>query len=575
MDCKLEQQVKLVINFNGLVTGFDVIDTSISGNSNASESYLRSHNYIVTLGTAVSSTPTIGITGTIDGTPTRVTTVRVPGTSGSTDEWLLSFDRPISGLQISNLTISGNTITGLQFTGGAYRLGINNPTNTSGTLSVNVRQGAVRPLGSNIAGPSQSESSGSYAFDTTGLRTPRVTISSGSFDPTVRPGAANGTVYFQTYWTNATSTQLDMLASADITVNGITATASVNTRMGTTIPISVPMPANTNSDMSITIGANAIGSNTNIRTTSSCLFVDNRDLTDIPTARFTLPNGTQISDTSDILVDWGQDVTDFRDGDISVTGGGTLVGVLANRWVYLLTGPATIGIGDITNVPSDNRVTGIHQHSGGLNRWIITFGVATATAPPIMIRGATIRGQGTSYGQNYTIRITNPTSGTGTINATVNAEAVDAVDDLVQGPASPQNSGSYAYNRDIVPRITNIDIPDRLTEYDDPDNLDDTNAIIIDFNTPVKGVSSDAFLLEGMDGVSIANANIFYDNTDPEPTDSPDAADRDTQIVDAMGDLIDPQTPKRYWKIRLTVPVAIPQGTLKVYLADNTINNDP
>ena len=91
---------------------------------------------------------------------------------------------------------------------------------------------------------------------------------------------------------------MDMLADADITVNGITATASVQTRMGNTIPITVPIPANTSDDFSITIAANSVGSNA--ATTGPCVYVSNVAGQAAPTVSFSLPDGLQTGTTSEV-----------------------------------------------------------------------------------------------------------------------------------------------------------------------------------------------------------------------------------------------------------------------------------
>ena len=177
-------------------------------------------------------------------------------------------------------------------------------------------------------------------------------------------------------------------------------------------------------------------------------------------------------------------------------------------------------------------------------------------------------------GENtYTLRINLPSNADGSLQISVNPRTFHIEDNRSRlGPPTQQYLGTIFYNnRPDTPRIININIPDRLSS--DPSANTDNNAVIIDFNLPVKGVSVNAFKLEGMDNVTLMNEDIYYATT-PDPDVPPSVENRNLAIIDSGGDLITTIEAK-YYKLRLRVPERVPRGILKIYLADGIINNDP
>ena len=179
----------------------------------------------------------------------------------------------------------------------------------------------------------------------------------------------------------------------------------------------------------------------------------------LPSATFDLPTGTQTGATSDITVNWSTRVFGFTnaDTDIVISGGGTRNSLLAQDWAITLDSTVT-SLSSVT--VTGHTVSSIDRDPRGpddpnpSDRWIIRLSTAIDALQTSEVTSPSISSV-ESADQTYTIRVNNPSSGSGAITATIQENVATAVNDTTaSGPEIPQNSGSYTYDRTPESRFT-------------------------------------------------------------------------------------------------------------------------
>ena len=260
----------------------------------------------------------------------------------NTDEPTL--DHNINGFTTDDITVSGasgatknlGTRQGL-----SYPCYITIPTGLNGNVKIIIRANALGTR-TNIV-----TSSACIAYDTREPK-PIVTISAGGFD------SSSDTVNFMSYWENTDTTELAQFTASDITVSGATgATASLGARQDLAVPITVSnLPANTNSNLKITIAENSLGTNTNEATDSPCVGYDTRKSKPIVT--ISTGGFDDSSDTVSFFAYWENTTgaildSQFRSADITVSGATGATVSLGTR--QGLSYPITV-----SNLPDDTNL---------------------------------------------------------------------------------------------------------------------------------------------------------------------------------------------------------------------------
>ena len=160
-------------------------------------------------------------------------------------------------------------------TGSSFRIITNQiPVGYSGNARIQIQRDALGPR------TNFGVSSGCTPFDTRTAITerPQVIIGPGNFCPT------NRTLTWRVFVINASTAEFNLLNNADVTVNDsltvtptLNGTETIGNRGENSLTVNVVVPTGRMGNASITIGANALGTDTNLNSvTSACVNYDTR-----------------------------------------------------------------------------------------------------------------------------------------------------------------------------------------------------------------------------------------------------------------------------------------------------------
>lgn len=381
-------------------------------------------------------------------------------------------DDDFAVLDDSNMEQSGWMIdVSASFTtaGGFVDVTATPPLGTSGDFKLQLDATSVMSGGSLLNNaPAAAIISGERAIDTTGLivtwGTPVFCGTSNEVDSTI-----------------SFSHDVTGFGPADIVVRNAGDTDNVSgwthtiSGTGRTYTIESVPPAGTNSIFRLRLLANSVGfrpseTGPTHNADSPQFNVDNRTSLNPPSAEFVIPNDIQTGATTDIAISFGERVWVLSEFDFTITGYDPEPSKLIlaqDHQIRIRTAQSNTPIFRLRNIPSAPSIVStirspLGPSSGPTDRWIIRLSRPFRDLIPNEVVYKTIStGPDVSLNRNpifvdsnYTLRITNPTNASGTLNAVLRKYAVNAVDDNLRGPEVPQNSGSYAFDTVILPQFT-------------------------------------------------------------------------------------------------------------------------
>ena len=455
-----------------------------------------------------------------------------------------------TGLTASDFIVSGacaGTLTSLT-ANRIWRLQVYIENDTKGTLTVS--------LPTNVVTQGNQPASKSFTFDREIASTslvPAATITGGTFC------SSTNSVHFTIFWANTTATQFPEFTNADLSVTGGGAATNgiLGTRDGNSYPVTViPLPANSTGHIELTIAAGAIGSS--LSASSTCVPYDTRMPTTAgipPGAIFTIPNSIETGSTTDIAVNFGEQVHGLTNSDFTITGHSPSPShvVLARSFEIGLAlevsrAPSVNFSGSVTDPPTISSVTRSPRgpQMGASQLWVIRLlsPFRAIDQSELVVTRGTLVGSPIFIDSLYTLRVTNPTSSSGTLNAVLARSSVTSVDDTMIGPQLPQNSGSWAFDSRVKPSFT------IGNAY--PDTTINTSTSV-----PIK--------------IATVYVEIFTDAKDANALTASDFI-----VSGACAGALTETTANRIWRLRINVPDN-DRGTLTIALPANSVSegNDP
>ena len=345
----------VTITFNEEVDDFDAGDLTVSGGASAPSSWTtgadgstsftgtidisgvstgNSNSVGISVGSNVAedaagngnaaSASTVDLTVTVDNKKPTPTLGSVTGTKNADFTVSITFDESVSNFAKSDISFSaqsgtaGGTAKSLTGSGMTYSATIT-PSGT-GTLRISVPAGAA----DDGAGNTSNASAHVDVSVDTEAPTPTITV-----PMTPQNGAFDATIDFGETVTG--------FVKADVTVGG-TATHTVGALSGgTNGSYTLRITPTTSGTITIDVAANVAtdgGSNSNNAATQATVTIDK----DPPMPTITAPTTDQ-KDAFDVTIDFGEDVTGFVVGDLTVAGA-----TKASNWKSIDAGPQTYTI---------------------------------------------------------------------------------------------------------------------------------------------------------------------------------------------------------------------------------------
>ena len=414
--------------------------------------------------------------------------------------------RGIATLLPSQVTISGQggvtAPTSIRSRSSNYVAQIFPPNEMAGTLNTIIRANAVTVVSDGITGPDRDTSFGSVAFD---RRTPvEFTLGDATEPVDTSPSTLGLPIDENTFRVPISS---DKTASAftadDIVVTGACKGSfrTVTANRAWTIDLSPNQVGRYESNVSIPAGAVSEGNATVDRNYSI--------IRESPSPVWTLPSGIQMGAFSigiTFVTGAGTThVTQFNSNDLSVTGiSAATVEARSSMWRFTLNG-------DIDSIATSNvdvmgsTVTAATASGTGRRTIDITISTAVESLGTISFTGLqsgsspVTRTASSILRRNYFAYVVPPANTQGTLNVVMQRNAVTSVQG-VAGPLTSENSGSVAFETfGAAPTIEDIDWPDSVAIGAGTFFMD------IDFNEKVTGLSTDDFILDAPESVSLTS----------------------------------------------------------------------
>ena len=257
-----------------------------------------------------------------------------------------------------------------------------------------------------------------------------------------------------------------------------------------------------------------------------------------PEVRFTIPTSTERDPVTDITLSFDRRVIGLTKTDFTISGHSTISNnnktILTTDWEIELSGSessllpanitlATSGTNPLTPIPV---IYGVGRSPSGLTtKWVLVLekeikelddsNITISTHLSNPISSSLVAGSVKSAGAAYTLRITNPINDSGTLNARLPINSVNALDDNTAGPKTPQSSGSYTFDTrgDLAPPEVKFTVPTLIERGV-------TTDITLSFNKRVTGLANIDFTITSHSTVSsysiISNNNKTILTTDWE-----------------------------------------------------------
>ena len=337
---------------------------------------------------------------------------------------------------------------------------------------------------------------------------------------------------------------------------------------GGAITVTATPPANTNGSFKLRLKADSVNSGgstipnapaSEVISADSATVNNTADIPDIAIATWSnIVGGASLSGT---LTFQNADVTNIEIGDFNVLDS---TNTIDSDWVIAISSSSATAGTSIT-VTATTAASKSGNFKLQLNSMSIrSDGSSTDNAPENDITSIEIPIDTSSLDgrSSYTVTIPIPQGSQGSIQLSLKDRTFNVSGQPTQiGPSFQQYLGTISYDTEIVPEIVNIVRPDVLQ------GNGVENEILIDFNAEVQGLSSDDFLLEGMDPLpTLDDMTIKYG-----PTQNPDVSltteQRNLDIAIGI-------TRAKYYKLILTFPNDVPSGILNIYLRNMAVNND-
>ena len=337
---------------------------------------------------------------------------------------------------------------------------------------------------------------------------------------------------------------------------------------GGAITVTATPPANTNGSFKLRLKADSVNSGgstipnapaSEVISADSATVNNTADIPDIAVATWSnIVGGASLSGT---LTFQNADVTNIEIGDFNVLDS---TNTIDSDWVIAISSSSATAGTSIT-VTATTAASKSGNFKLQLNSMSIrSDGSSTDNAPENDITSIEIPIDTSSLDgrSSYTVTIPIPQGSQGSIQLSLKDRTFNVSGQPTQiGPSFQQYLGTISYDTEIVPEIVNIVRPDVLQ------GNGVENEILIDFNVEVQGLSSDDFLLEGMDPLpTFDDMTIKYG-----PTQNPDVSltteQRNLDIAIGI-------TRAKYYKLILTFPNDVPSGILNIYLRNMAVNND-
>ena len=404
----------------------------------------------------------------------------------------IDFVKSVTGFAASDITITttltsgtGNATFTLLGSGSDYSVTVTPPTESKGTITLEVAKNAVTDSVSRV-GPVSATTSESISFDNT---TPSVTytvpqgVQVTNFDVPIK--FSKFILEFELNDLTLTTTRTSGTGDATFRVPGV---GGVVGSSGTDFTAKITLPANAAGTVNLSMKADAVEDTGEHKGPASAAATGNISFdTRVPTVSFTEPAGTQIADTFTVPITINKSVTGLAASDITVTSStGTASVALSgsgSSYTATVTSP-TAAKGTITlevakDAVTDGTRTGpASKATSSAISFDTTVPTVTFTEPagtqiadtfdvPITISksvtgfaasditvtsstgtaSVALSGSGTSY----TATVTSPTAAKGTITLEVAKDAV--TDGTRTGPASKATSSAISFDT-TVPTVT-------------------------------------------------------------------------------------------------------------------------